>query len=69
MERNEGSIDRLVRIVAGLGLLSVVLFGGPHSWIGWFGLIPLTTGLVGTCPIYRLLHIQTCSSHGKAASR
>jgi len=59
MPRNEGSVDRILRIVLGLVLLSLV-FTGPRTAWGWLGLLPLVTGLVGFCPLYRLLGIRTC---------
>jgi hypothetical protein len=45
-------------MVLGLGLMALV-FIGPKTWIGWFGLIPLITGVVGFCPLYRILRITT----------
>jgi hypothetical protein len=62
MNRNEGTLDRTVRIVLGLALLALV-FVGPRSWIGLVGLVPLATGLVGFCPLYRLLGIRTYATH------
>ncbi len=59
MNPNEGSLDRTVRVVLGLVLLSV-MFVGPRSWVGLVGLVPLATGLAGYCPLYRLLGIRTC---------
>jgi len=59
MQRNEGTIDRALRIIAGLGLLSLVFVGPQTPW-GWIGLVPLVTGLVGTCPVYSMLGIRTC---------
>jgi hypothetical protein len=59
MTRNEGTLDRAVRIVLGLALLALV-FVGPKTWLGLVGLIPLITGLVGFCPLYRLVGIRTC---------
>lgn len=56
---NEGTIDRAVRIVIGLGLLSLV-FIGPQSPLGWIGLVPLATGLLGFCPLYKLVGLNTC---------
>jgi hypothetical protein len=56
---NEGTIDRAVRIVLGLGLLSLV-FVGPQSPLGYLGLVPLATGLVGFCPLYKVLGLSTC---------
>ena len=60
MTRDEGTIDRAVRIIAGLVLLSLVFIGPQTPW-GWIGLVPLATGLVGFCPLYRVLGINTCS--------
>lgn len=59
MIRNEGTIDRALRVVAGLALLALV-FVGPQTPLGWIGLVPLVTGLVGVCPVYSLLGIRTC---------
>jgi len=55
---NEGTIDRVVRVLVGLVLLSLV-FIGPQTWLGLFGVVPLVTGLVGFCPLYRVLGIHT----------
>ena len=60
MTRNEGTIDRTLRILAGLGLLALV-FVGPQTPYGWIGLVPLLTGIVGMCPVYSILGIRTCS--------
>jgi hypothetical protein len=59
MKINEGSIDRIVRIVAGLVLISLVFIGPQSPW-GWIGLVPLATGLIGWCPAYTLFGIDTC---------
>jgi len=56
---NEGSVDRVVRVVIGLGLLSFTVVG-PQSLLGLVGIVPLLTGLVGSCPAYRLFGITTC---------
>jgi hypothetical protein len=55
---NVGTLDRAIRIVLGLALISLT-FVGPHSLLGLVGLIPLATGLVGFCPLYRLLGLST----------
>ncbi|SFS19439.1 YgaP family membrane protein [Yoonia litorea] len=60
MTRNEGTIDRALRVVLGLVLLSLVFVGPQTPW-GWVGLVPLLTGLVGTCPLYSILGVNTCS--------
>ena len=57
--RNEGSIDRALRVLVGIVLISLV-FVGPQSAWGWVGVVPLVTGLAGTCPLYTLLGISTC---------
>lgn len=59
MTRNEGTIDRLLRVVVGLILIALVFVGPRTAW-GWIGVVPLLTGLVGMCPIYSLLGINTC---------
>ncbi len=56
---NEGTIDRAIRIVLGLGLLSLA-FVGPQSPLGYIGLVPLLTGLIGFCPLYKLVGLSTC---------
>jgi hypothetical protein len=62
MKRNEGTLDRTVRILLGLALLALV-FVGPKSWLGLVGLVPLATGLVGFCPLYRLIGVRTRPTH------
>lgn len=56
---NEGTLDRALRILAGLVLIAIV-FVGPKTPLGWIGIVPLVTGLVGWCPVYTLLGIRTC---------
>jgi hypothetical protein len=63
MKVNEGSIDRAVRVVIGLVLISLVFIGPQSPW-GWIGLIPLVTGLVGFCPMYTLFGMSTCKPKG-----
>jgi hypothetical protein len=57
--RNEHTVDRVIRVLLGVVGLSLV-FVGPKTPLGYIGLIPLVTGLVGTCPLYTLLGIATC---------
>lgn len=59
MKTNEGGIDRILRIVAGLALLGLMAMGSIGAW-GWLGVVPLTTGLIGWCPAYSLLGFDTC---------
>lgn len=58
MFANEGTVDRVARVLVGLVLLALV-FVGPRTALGWLGIVPLATGLVGFCPLYRLLGIRT----------
>ncbi len=60
MQQNLGSIDRILRVVAGLVLLSLVFVGPATPW-GWIGVVPLITALVGWCPAYKIVGISTCS--------
>lgn len=59
MTRNEGSLDRILRIVVGIVLISLVFIGPQTPW-GWIGVVPLLTGLIGWCPIYALFGFRTC---------
>lgn len=55
---NEGTWDRAARIVLGVVLLAMV-FWGPQTWWGLLGIVPLLTGIIGWCPIYRAFGINT----------
>lgn len=59
MKKNEGKVDRILRIVVGLGLLSLV-FVGPQTVWGFVGLVPLFTGAFGFCPLYKVFGFDTC---------
>lgn len=59
LPKNMGMIDRALRIVAGLVLISLVFVGPQTPW-GWIGLVPLLTAFIGFCPAYTLLGIRTC---------
>jgi hypothetical protein len=59
MNENEGLVDRIVRVAAGLGLLSLTVIG-PQTWWGLVGFVPLLTGIVGHCPAYHLFGLSTC---------
>lgn len=61
MTTNIGSIDRVLRIVVGLALISMVFIGPQAAW-GWIGVLPLATALIGWCPAYSLLGIKTCKA-------
>ena len=61
MPKNEGLIDRVLRMFLGVALLSIAFVGPQTPW-GYIGIIPLLTGLVGYCPLYSLLGIRTCKA-------
>lgn len=64
MSTNVGAIDRVIRIVIGLGLLWYALMAPAtgYNWIGWIGVVPLVTALVGNCPLYSILGVSTCQA-------
>ena len=57
--KNVGTIDRILRIVVGLGLISLVFVGPQTPW-GWVGIVPLLTAVISFCPLYTLIGIRTC---------
>lgn len=59
MKINEGSLDRTVRVIAGLVLIGLAATGMIGVW-GYIGVVPLLTGGLGMCPIYSFLGINTC---------
>ena len=59
LARNEGAADRVLRVLLGIAILSLS-FVGPKTLWGLLGLIPLLTGVIGSCPLYSLLGIDTC---------
>ena len=63
---NEGTLDRTLRVVLGTALVSTV-FVGPQSFWGLVGVVPLATGLIGFCPLYRILGINTCRLPARGA--
>jgi hypothetical protein len=65
MNRNVGAIDKALRVIVGIGLLSLffVLEGGAR-WLGLIGLLPLATAIFGYCPLYSILGVSTCPTAG-----
>jgi hypothetical protein len=59
---NEGSFDRALRVIAGVVLLAMFFMYPNASWRYWtlIGVVPLLTGLMGTCPLYSILGVSTC---------
>lgn len=64
MKTNVGGIDRILRIIAGLVVLSLI-FVGPKTLWGLVGIVPLVTGLFKFCPVYPILGLNTCSCSKK----
>lgn len=65
MQTNVGGIDKVLRIIAGLGLIGATLAGAIGPW-GYIGVVPLLTGLVGWCPAYLLFGLKTCPAKKSA---
>lgn len=59
MKTNEGTVDRALRVVAGLLLIGLAVSEVVGPW-GYVGIVPLLTGAVGMCPLYAVLGINTC---------
>jgi hypothetical protein len=59
MTANVGGLDRALRIIIGLALISLVYIGPQTPW-GWIGVVPLLTGAVGWCGLYTVLGLNTC---------
>ena len=58
---NEGTVDRIIRVIIGVAVLSLT-FAGPKTLWGLLGIVPLVTGLAGTCPLYSIVGITTCNT-------
>ena len=61
MKKNIGNVERAIRIVVGIILLSFIVIGPKTLW-GLIGLLPLVTGYIGWCPTYALFGISTCKN-------
>ncbi|MBI5781815.1 MAG: DUF2892 domain-containing protein [Rhodocyclales bacterium] len=61
MKQNVGGIDKIIRIALGVVLIVLALMGIGTPWT-WIGVLPLATGLIGWCPLYPLLGINTCKT-------
>ena len=59
MKKDVGAVERVLRSIAGFAIISLA-FVGPRSPWAYLGIIPLVTGLIGWCPPYALLGINTC---------
>jgi hypothetical protein len=64
--KNVGSTDQVIRLVLALALFALVfILHGAVRWVGLLGIVPLITGLVGKCPLYSLLRVNTCPTGRK----
>jgi hypothetical protein len=61
MKANEGALDRALRVIVGLGILSLAFVGPQTPW-AYLGVIPLLTGIVGFCPLYAIIGVNTCGA-------
>lgn len=59
MKRNEGNLDRILRVGAGVVLIALAATNTLGPW-AYVGVVPLLTGAVGMCPLYKLLGINSC---------
>ena len=56
---NEHPVERVLRVILGLGVLSLVFVGPKTPW-GYLGIVPVVTGLLGSCPLYTLFGFSSC---------
>jgi len=62
MKQNVGSVDRIIRVIIGIVLLSLLFFlDGSARWLGLIGIVPLLTAFISFCPLYTILGINTKS--------
>jgi len=68
MSTNVGGLDRVARVILGLALLAFArgwLWPGTgYNWVGWIGVVPLATALLGNCPLYSVIGVSTCPRAG-----
>ena len=61
MKTNVGSVDKIVRVVVGIGLLSLFfILEGSMKFLGLIGIVPIATALMGWCPLYSVIGVNTC---------
>ncbi len=61
MKKNIHPIERVLRVVVGIILVTMAFVGPANYWF-LLGIIPVLTGLIGWCPPYQLLGISTCKT-------
>lgn len=66
MTANVGTVDRILRVIAGVTLIAFavgyIFPATGWNWLGWIGVVPLLTAILGTCPAYTILGISTCQT-------
>lgn len=67
MLRNVGKVDQIIRIVIGLGALSLFFVGPKTPW-GLLGILPLVTAFGGFCPLYGMFGMSTCRTRAGSQS-
>ncbi len=67
LPNNEHLIERTLRVAFGLGIVSLVFVGPQTAW-AWLGVVPILTGLLGSCPLYTLFGISTCKMKVKRSA-
>ncbi len=65
MKINEGGVDRVLRVIVGLALLSLLLTDSPYKWFGLIGVPLVLTGIIGFCAGYALFGVSTCPTDKK----
>ena len=62
MHRNVGTIDKLIRVIAGAVIIALGV--KYNSWWGALGAIPIVTAALSWCPLYSILRIKSCKGGG-----
>ncbi|MBY0578801.1 MAG: DUF2892 domain-containing protein [Burkholderiales bacterium] len=69
MKANVGNLDKIIRIIAGIGLFSLFfILEGNLRFLGLIGIVPIATALIGWCPLYSVIGVSTCPLTGKKTS-
>lgn len=66
MKKNVGMIDKVIRVIIGLGLIAIVFVGPKTPW-GWIGLVPLLTVALSWCPLYAIVGLSTAGKSEETA--
>ncbi len=65
LPRNVNNVERVVRVLIGIGIIPLAFFGPETPW-AFLGIIPIVTGLVGSCPLYTACRFGTCATNNEA---